>query len=125
LLSTEFPGTYTVTNLDYTFSKNSEGGGMQSLSVNINNFATQSGSNWQVSFPSSVTSDMDITVNIPSGLSIITVEGGEKTSDTSAVSTGGDFKVTYGKPGQDYTLWIIAAVIVIVLFALFRRKGKK
>jgi hypothetical protein len=28
-------------------------------------------------------------------------------------------------PGQDYTLWIIAAVIVIVLFALFRRKGKK
>jgi hypothetical protein len=41
------------------------------------------------------------------------------------VELSGDFKVTYGKPGQDYTLWIIAAVIVIVLFALFRRKGKK
>jgi hypothetical protein len=57
-------------------------------------------------------------------MSVLSVEGGEKTGDRSATSTPGeDFTVTYGpKGGLDMNLVIIAIVVVLVLFLLLRKK---
>jgi hypothetical protein len=69
---------------------------------------------------------MDITVKAPSGFSIISVEGGEKTDSRTAVSTAGeDFTVTYKEAGDDMTMWIIVAVVIILLLVVASRRKKK
>jgi len=73
-----------------------------------------------------VTTDMSITLNIPSGMSVLSVDGGQKTGDRTATSSPGeDFSVTYGQAGSDMTIWIIAGVIVVALIFLLARKKKK
>jgi len=86
--------------------------------------AQKSGGAYEVSFPAEVTADMSITVNVPSSMSILSVEGGEKTSERSATSTPGEeFTVTYGpKGGMDMNLIIIAVIVVLVLVFLLRKK---
>ena len=118
------PGTYKVENLQYSLTKAPDSTPVQTLEGGLTGLAQKSGPNWLVSFPSETTSSMNITVNAPSGMSIISIEGGQKTGDRSAVSTGGDFTVTYGKAGADYTIWIIAAVVILLLLVLTRKKKK-
>jgi hypothetical protein len=123
IIQPEMPGDYALESFDYTLSAFS---GLSELTIDaeLTDMAQKSGSNWVVSFPAETTSAMNITLNAPPGMSIISVEGGQKTGDRSAVSTGGDFTVTYGKAGADYTMWMIAAVVIILLLALARKKKK-
>ncbi len=97
---------------------------MQSIEGQLTSLALKSGGNLEVSFPAAMTASMDITVNPPSGMDVLSVSGGEK-SGSSAISSGGDFTVVYGKGGFDWTLIAIIAVVVIVLLLLLSKRKKK
>jgi hypothetical protein len=117
-------GDYILEQVDYSLIKESEENNSNYyLEAKVLGIASKTGDKWQVSFPAEVTSDMDITVKAPSGMSILSVSGGRKTSERTAVSTSGeDFTVTYGEAGEDYTMWILIAVGVLLLIFLAKRK---
>jgi hypothetical protein len=54
-------------------------------------------------------------------MSILSVSGGRKTSERTAVSNQGE-DLTYGEAGEDYTMWILIAVGVLLLIFLAKRK---
>jgi len=125
LMKDYIPGEYSITGLQYSFSGSIEGA-TQTLDGTFTSLAQKSNNKWKVTFPSSATPDMNITINTPSGMSILSVLGGQKASDHSATSTPGEeFTVTYGQAGTDMTIWIIAAVVVVALVFLLTRKKKK
>jgi hypothetical protein len=122
-LAADFISAYDIESLDLLVSKTRDAQGVFTSSAKISNLASRSGQNWQVSFPADVTELMDITIRAPSGMSILSVSGGRKTGERTAVSTSGeDFTVTYGEAGEDYTMWILIAVGVLLLIFLAKRK---
>lgn len=124
LMKDYLPGEYGAEGFHYSLSGSIDGT-VQTLDGSLTSFARKSNGNWVVSFPSGVTSNMSITVNTPSSMSILSVDGGQKTGPQSAVSSPGqDFTVTYGQKGADYTMWIIAAVVIVVIILLASRRKK-
>jgi hypothetical protein len=123
LMKIALPGEYIVSSIDYTITKPFGGQAIQSLEATLEGIAKKSGEKWRVEIPAEVTSDMDITVKAPSGMSILSVSGGRKTGERAAVSNQGeDFTVTYGEAEEDYTMWILIAVGVLLLIFLAKRK---
>jgi len=118
------PGNYGVESVSYTLAKSSEGQAMQSIEGKLTSLALKSGSNLEVSFPAETAASMGITVNPPSGMDVLSVSGGEK-SGNSAVSSGGEFKVVYGKGGFDLMLIAAIVIVVVVLLLLLSRRKKK
>lgn len=119
------PGDYNVQSLDYALAKSSGGAAMQSLEGQLTGVAVKSGGNMEVSFPAEAVDSMNITINPPSGMDILSVSGGQK-SGNSAVSTGGEFRVVYGKGGGiDMTLIAAIVAVVLVLLLLLSRRKKK
>ncbi len=119
------PGDYVMGSIDFMLVK-SRGAesASQSIESELAGLAVKSGENYVVSFPAEMTRDFDVTVKIPSGLSILSVEGGTSSGSTAVSEEGKEFKVTYGKGGfkLDMTMIIIIAVILAVAALLLIRR---
>jgi hypothetical protein len=115
----------SMESFEYKFIKGREASiASYELSAKFNNAAKSIGSNGaQIDIAGAFTNEIEVTINAPSGMSILSVSGGRKTSERTAVSTSGeDFTVTYGEAGEDYTMWILIAVGVLLLIFLAKRK---
>jgi|GEM_PF-4315415 len=121
------PGDYTVDSLSYSLVKTQGSDATQVLETDITSLAEASNGNLEVSFMADFTDSVDVTVNAPSSMDIVSVSGGTKSSRSATASGGEDFTVVYGKGGGfDMTLVIVAVVIVLILALLLRpKKGEK
>jgi len=127
------PGDYTIENLDYTLVRGKDGMAMQSLSGRIIDLGKKSGGEYQLSFPEEMTLDFDVIVNVPAGMEIKSVSGGNITSSRSAMSEIGEiFTVTYGRAepgpvvGLDTNMVIVVGIVLFLLILLLvtRRRSR-
>jgi hypothetical protein len=125
LLQSYAPGDYTVDKLEYSIV-DSGGNVIQTLEADLEDFAEKSNGNMKVDISSDLTSEYDVTVKIPSDMSIVSVDGGEKLNDrTVTANPGEELTVVYGAGGGlDWNLIVIIFFIVLVLFLTSKRKKK-
>lgn len=129
IMENYMPGEYDTNSFDYVMSKSSSSDkASQEFECRLSGLAEKSGEEWIVAVPREMTIDTDVRVNVPSGMAVSSVSGGEQEGEGAAVSNlGEEFIVIYGPKGAaglDMTqLLMIAIAIIIILALLSRRRG--
>jgi hypothetical protein len=119
------PGDYTVENVEYTLTKDREGEGIARLQGRIKGLGAKTRDDMELSFPAGVTGELNVTVNVPSGFEILTVEGGTQSGSSIVLNAGEDSRIVYGERKGNIisdNFWLIAIIVILLLLLLLRRR---